>query len=118
MEFLADNWIYLVLISFLVYRMFKGGGCCGGHSESTQSNKGHFHGGCCSGSFVDRKKDDYNPEINPLNSVKDPICGMTINPNTALNLTIDGKTYYFCSESCKDVFVRKQNLLEDENKRY
>lgn len=24
---------YIILIGFMVYRMFKNGGCCGGHSQ-------------------------------------------------------------------------------------
>jgi hypothetical protein len=61
MQFLADNWIYIVLIGVMVYMMFKGGGCCGVHSQDNKSNSGHFHGGgCCSGSFVDKSKDEGN----------------------------------------------------------
>jgi YHS domain-containing protein len=42
--------------------------------------------------------------------VKDQICGMNVNPDTArdLDLTfeVDGQTYYFCSEECKEEFRR------------
>ncbi|MFT9498216.1 hypothetical protein [Anaerosolibacter sp.] len=37
MLLLIARGLYLVLIAFVVYRMFKGGGCCGGH--------GHRHHG-------------------------------------------------------------------------
>lgn len=61
MEFIASNWIYIVLIVFMIYRMFKGGGCCGISSNDTKSNKGHSHGGgCCGGSFVDNHRDENN----------------------------------------------------------
>lgn len=36
---------------------------------------------------------------------KDPICGMTVNPVTALQAERDGKTSYFCSEGCKQKFL-------------
>jgi Cu+-exporting ATPase len=37
--------------------------------------------------------------------VVDPVCGMTISPEDAVgHLTHDGKTYYFCNESCLDRF--------------
>jgi len=36
---------------------------------------------------------------------KDPICGMTVNPATALHEERDGKTSYFCSEGCRQKFM-------------
>lgn len=43
-------------------------------------------------------------------AVKDPICGMNVNPDTArdldLTLEVDGQTYFFCSEECKEEFRR------------
>jgi Cu+-exporting ATPase len=36
---------------------------------------------------------------------KDPICGMTVDEATAVRAERDGKTYYFCSESCRQKFV-------------
>ncbi|MBV5328335.1 MAG: efflux RND transporter periplasmic adaptor subunit [Chlorobium sp.] len=44
----------------------------------------------------------------PKEKTKDPVCGMTINEENALadGLTVEheGKTYYFCSEDCKEQF--------------
>ncbi len=36
----------------------------------------------------------------------DPVCGMTVEPNTARGGSAihDGKTYYFCSNSCREKF--------------
>jgi len=34
----------------------------------------------------------------------DPICGMTVDPDTAHSTTIDGETHYFCSAHCKAKF--------------
>ncbi len=36
---------------------------------------------------------------------KDPICGMTVDPATALHAERDGKTFYFCGEKCKQKFL-------------
>jgi Cu+-exporting ATPase len=46
--------------------------------------------------------------------VKDPVCGMEIDPNKAkFKAEKEGKTYYFCSKSCYDQFVVKK---EEEKK--
>ncbi|SFV32356.1 heavy metal translocating P-type ATPase [Hyphomicrobium facile] len=38
--------------------------------------------------------------------VKDPVCGMTVDPNTAKHhADHDGKTYYFCSAGCRTKFI-------------
>jgi len=38
-------------------------------------------------------------------TVKDPVCGMEIDPNSATaNEEYQGKTYYFCSDACHDKF--------------
>jgi YHS domain-containing protein len=39
--------------------------------------------------------------------VRDPICGMTVDPRTAIKSDINGQTYYFCSEDCKKQFEGK-----------
>lgn len=36
---------------------------------------------------------------------KDPVCGMTVDPATALHAERDGKTFYFCGEHCKKKFL-------------
>ena len=36
---------------------------------------------------------------------KDPICGMTVDEATALNAERDGKTFYFCSDQCRQKFL-------------
>jgi Cu+-exporting ATPase len=34
-------------------------------------------------------------------ATKDPVCGMTVEPNSALHAEREGQTSYFCSESCR-----------------
>ena len=36
---------------------------------------------------------------------KDPICGMTVDEATALQAERDGKTFYFCSDHCRQKFL-------------
>lgn len=39
-------------------------------------------------------------------TVRDPVCGMSITPATAVSSTQSGgQTYYFCSEDCYETFV-------------
>lgn len=40
--------------------------------------------------------------------VKDPVCGMEIDPKTAAQKsTYQGQTYYFCSPGCKAAFDKE-----------
>ena len=43
---------------------------------------------------------------------KDPVCGMEVDPKKALKGEKDGKTYYFCSQHCKDKFLGNDNAEE------
>ena len=41
------------------------------------------------------------------NTVIDPVCGMSVNPKTTeLEVTIDGQTYYFCAQGCRQTFIK------------
>lgn len=42
----------------------------------------------------------------PSATVKDPVCGMTLDPTKAKggSVTVDGKTFHFCSSSCRREF--------------
>jgi len=35
----------------------------------------------------------------------DPVCGMSVDPATALSATHDGRDFYFCSPHCRDTFT-------------
>jgi Cu+-exporting ATPase len=41
----------------------------------------------------------------PAAAVKDPVCGMNVNPATAISAEHDGKQYYFCRTGCRDKFL-------------
>lgn len=41
----------------------------------------------------------------PDDEIKDPVCGMTVDPKNAAAAAVrGGTTYYFCSTSCRDEF--------------
>ncbi|MDD3706538.1 MAG: YHS domain-containing protein [Clostridiaceae bacterium] len=95
MDYIVGNWWYLLLIGWFGFMMFRGGGCCGGrHSHGGHSRGGHAHTG-------------HNGGSNQIDMAHDPECGMYVNPDTAIKQSIDGTTYYFCSENCRSSFVRK-----------
>src|SRR5690242_5774513 len=53
----------------------------------------HAHS-CCSGHKASA------PTV--AHTVKDPVCGMSVNPETAKHkATYQGETFYFCSAGCK-----------------
>ena len=36
---------------------------------------------------------------------KDPVCGMTVDEASALHAEREGKTFYFCSDHCRQKFL-------------
>lgn len=58
------------------------------------------NGNCC------RRMDGETVATNAAAKVKDPVCGMEVDPAKAEKLEYQGKTYYFCSKSCKDEFAK------------
>jgi Cu+-exporting ATPase len=47
---------------------------------------------------------------------KDPVCGMTVDPATALHAERDGKTFHFCSEHCRAKFLSTTAGTKPEDK--
>ncbi len=55
--------------------------------------------------------------MNETKSVtKDPICGMTVNEASAFHAERDGKTFYFCSDHCRQKFVAAPGGAKPESK--
>jgi P-type Cu+ transporter len=48
--------------------------------------------------------------------IKDPICGMTVDEGTALHAERDGKTFYFCSDLCRQKFLSTPADAKPEGK--
>ena len=47
---------------------------------------------------------------------KDPVCGMTVEPATALRAERDGQTFYFCGEHCRAKFLATPAGAKPEHK--
>ena len=47
---------------------------------------------------------------------KDPVCGMTVDEATALHAERDGKTFYFCSDHCRQKFLSTPAGAKPEGK--
>lgn len=39
-----------------------------------------------------------------MTSTTDPVCGMQVDPETAVTVAYGGDTYYFCEQACADTF--------------
>lgn len=49
-----------------------------------------------------------------VNTVKDPVCGMVIDPRHAVaSFLYKGKQYHFCSQMCKAMFEREPEKYTD-----
>ena len=55
-------------------------------------------------------------QTGPIKFVIDPVCGMSVNPETTkIIATIEGEHYYFCAEGCRKTFVENpKKFLEPE----
>ena len=63
------------------------------------------------------KNQERNMTMNESKTVtKDPICGMTVDETTALHAERDGKTYYFCSDHCRQQFLSTPAGAKPETK--
>ena len=53
-----------------------------------------------------------------INSAKDPVCGMAVNPKTTdIVATVNGQAYYFCAEGCRKAFIENpKKYLEPKKK--
>lgn len=49
----------------------------------------------------------HSPDAGNGDSAKDPVCGMSVDPNKTKSASVhQGVTYYFCSSSCRDKFEK------------
>jgi P-type Cu+ transporter len=52
-----------------------------------------------------------------MTTVRDPVCGMDVDTQTALNAKIGDRTYYFCSQQCLDVYTAPERELKAMQRR-
>ena len=48
---------------------------------------------------------------------RDPVCGMDVDTETAISRKIGDRTYYFCSQSCADVYTQPERELTQMKRR-
>lgn len=71
----------------------------------------HDHQNCRAGHSADVSSHDHghanaSAPLEAANTVKDPVCGMDVDPHTASHRAEHaGRTYYFCSAGCRAKFV-------------
>lgn len=77
-------------------------------SDKESMETGYSDGSCC------RKSDNSISE----SDVTDPVCGMSVNPETAKHsVSYQGATYYFCSGRCREKFQAAPVDYLDSDKR-
>ena len=52
-----------------------------------------------------------------MTKVRDPVCGMDVDTETALSAKIGDRTYYFCSQQCLDVYTAPERELKAMQRR-
>jgi Cu+-exporting ATPase len=52
-----------------------------------------------------------------MTKVRDPVCGMDVDTETAISRKIGDRTYYFCSQSCADIYTQPQRELKQMKRR-
>jgi YHS domain-containing protein len=91
MAWLAQNWIWIILIVGFFFLMRRGG--CGGGM-----NRQDRHGGDTQHSAE---------EDNPIAAVTDPVSNATLDTAVALTSVYRGKIYYFASAENRAIFEAK-----------
>ena len=87
----------------------------GGHGNSCCSHKGqtagttshdHTHPDHARHEHMDHERSGLNQAAAAADKVKDPVCGMSVDPHTAKHhADHQGKPYYFCSAGCQAKFA-------------
>ena len=88
------------------------GSCCGGHQHAQQPKP--TPGACCGG-----HSHKHDHEKHSHGKLKDPVCGMSVDPATAKHHTRhEEEDYYFCSAGCRTKFeATPQKYLEPAEQR-
>lgn len=94
MQWLSQNWIWIVFAIGVFLLMRRGGiGCGMGHGRS-HGTDGHAH----------HQQESSDRPTNPDSRPKDPVNGEIVNSDTAVNAMYQGRLYYFASRENRDTF--------------
>jgi uncharacterized protein len=64
--------------------------------------------------FATSDKQEISSDRGAADLIQDPQCGAYILPAQGVTARMDGKTFHFCSESCKDKFLVEQSEKKNE----
>ena len=53
-----------------------------------------------------KRKLNRKEKVRITEMVKDEVCGVYLPKEEALKVEVEGKVYYFCSQECKDAFLK------------
>lgn len=87
MQWLTQNWMWIVFAIGILLLMRRGGMGCG------MGGHGHAHGDS-------QHEEQHHVDSRP----KDPVSGDEVNPETAVNVLYQGRVYYFTSRENRDTF--------------
>jgi YHS domain-containing protein len=57
--------------------------------------------------------DDNKNKEDAVDLIKDPICGTFVDKETGYKVKFYDKIYYFCSEECRDKFIKEKKSKGD-----
>ncbi|HTM43572.1 MAG TPA: YHS domain-containing protein [Polyangiaceae bacterium] len=94
---------FLGAAAFCFWMMRKGG--CGMHSSRSRASGSHQHGEAGDGAHS-----------STIKTVRDPVCGMQIDPEHAAGIrTVQGLNFFFCSSSCLEKFDQDPQRYNQAN---
>jgi YHS domain-containing protein len=83
----------VIVIALLAFGLGFVGGC--GRSEQAEQ---------AATQSIEQAKEGTESMLEETMAV-DPVCGMEVAKDKAVTYEYEGKTYYFCSETCRDQFA-------------
>ncbi|KRQ96644.1 haloacid dehalogenase [Bradyrhizobium valentinum] len=76
------------------------------HKNKNADQNGASKSGCCSGHGHDHSSHSHHDHAHIAATVRDPVCGMTVNPTTSKHrFDFRGETFHFCSAGCRTKFA-------------
>ena len=60
-------------------------------------------------------RDEANKNSKSMDPTLDPICNIEVDPNTAVHVERDGKTFYFCGNRCRGAFLETIARVKSES---
>jgi P-type Cu+ transporter len=97
------------------------GGCCSSKAAAPSTTTpapavAATKGGCCGGAHDHSSHHHDAPHSDGAKTVRDPVCGMTVDPATSQHRSdYRGETYHFCSAGCRTKFAADPQQYLDKS---